>query len=350
MAASLNNSFNTPAWQEWITGLMGGVSLRSHAPTLPPDRFYCLLDELPLHLVPRYALESLRNRANERLFLNPNCVFCTGQSLPDELAGQEKLISGLALQGTVAWVRDPSSTSWLPFWLGPALEAIVRDLNPGEAAPDNLPVDALRLLSGAGILIPDGHDASCQRRWDDAVSKAGPLFRERGYGPLSNLLHPFQVAALRRYYRFLIRTGAIALGDGQSSLRYVAYNEPVARFFHRSLTPILSAVAGEELKPSYVYMASYKSGAELKKHTDREQCDFSITLCVDFSPEPEMETPWPIRLDASGGTATVYQALGDGLAYRGIQLPHYRDKLGEGRTSTSIFFHYVRADFAGSLD
>jgi hypothetical protein len=31
-------------------------------------------------------------------------------------------------------------------------------------------------------------------------------------------------------------------------------------------------------------------------------------------------------------------------------LPHYRGVLREGQTSTSIFFHYVRADFAGSLD
>ena len=109
-------------------------------------------------------------------------------------------------------------------------------------------------------------------------------------------------------------------------------------------------MAGERLKPSYVYMASYLSGAELKKHTDRAQCEYSVTLCLDFSPEPTLQTPWPIRLDTSTGTVMVYQALGDGLAYRGTRLPHYRSPLGEGQTSTSIFFHYVGADFSGSLD
>jgi hypothetical protein len=165
-----------------------------------------------------------------------------------------------------------------------------------------------------------------------------------------NLIHPFHVAELRRYYRYLIRTGRIRLGDGQSPRRYVAYNEPVARFFHHQIAAMLSAVAGEPLKPSYVYMASYLSGAELRKHTDREQCEFSVTLCLDFSPEPELETPWPIRLDTPGATVTVHQALGDGLAYRGTRLPHYRRLLGEGQTSTSIFFHYVPVDFAGSLN
>jgi hypothetical protein len=111
----------------------------------------------------------------------------------------------------------------------------------------------------------------------------------------------------------------------------------------------VSAIAAEPVKPSYVYMASYLSGAELKKHTDREQCEFSVTLCVDFSPEPELETPWPIRLDTATGTSTVYQAMGDGLAYRGTKLPHYRCALPEGMTSTSIFFHYVAESFTGSL-
>ncbi|HKU24427.1 MAG TPA: hypothetical protein VJQ54_03090, partial [Candidatus Sulfotelmatobacter sp.] len=128
------------------------------------------------------------------------------------------------------------------------------------------------------------------------------------------------------------------------------HNEPVARFFHHQLTSIFSQVTGTELKPSYVYLASYLSGADLKKHTDREQCDYSITFCLDFSPEPELATSWPICLQTSSGTVKVYQALGDGLAYRGTQIPHFRTALRQGCTSTSIFFHYVREDFAGSLD
>jgi hypothetical protein len=182
------------------------------------------------------------------------------------------------------------------------------------------------------------------------LGKASAMFREKGYAPIANLIHPFHIAALRRYYRYQIRTGAIFLGDKQSARRYVAHNEPVARFFHYQIATTLTAIAGQSLKPSYVYFASYLSGAELKKHTDREQCEFSVTLCLDFSPEPQVATPWPIHLDDSSGKVTVHQAIGDGLAYRGTKLPHYRDELGEGQSSTSIFFHYVAADFAGPLD
>jgi len=329
---------------------MGAASRQSYAATFPPDRFYCLLDELPLHLIPRHGLTSLYSRDNATLFLNPNCVFCSQGELPDDLEDDRDLLAGFAWQGTVVWVREPNGARLLPFWLGPRLQEALQRIQAGDVQPSGLPEDMRAVLLAAGIVTSADHADARHRHWQKIVQKARPDFREKGYAPPTSLIHPFHTAALRRYYRYLIRTRRIGLGDGQSSLRYVAYNDPVARFFHRQLAVTLSAVAGEPLKPSYVYMASYLSGAELKKHTDREQCEFSITLCLDFSPEPDLETPWPIRLDTPSGSVTVHQALGDGLAYRGTKLPHYRDVLGEGKTSTSIFFHYVAADFVGSLD
>ena len=271
---------------------------------------------------------------------------CTRGTLPDGLAEREALLSGFALQGTVVWVRSPGG-NLLPFWLGPQLEDAVGRLRSHEPVSSSIPENTQRVLAAANILVSEEQTKSDQQ---ERISRACSMFGAKGYAPVGGLIHPFHLAALRRYYRYLIRTGAIRLGDGQSPRRYVAYNEPVARFFHHDIASTLSAVAGESLKPSYVYLASYLSGAELKKHTDREQCEFSITLCLDFSPEPELGTPWPIHLDTAAGTVTVYQALGDGLAYRGTRLPHYREPLGKGQTSTSIFFHYVRSDFAGSLD
>ena len=328
---------------------MGGVSRQTCAATFRPDRFYCLLDELPLHLVPRPASAVKSQDAGRTLFLNPECRLYVGEELPEELASHKELPSAFAMQGTVAWIRDPTG-SLVPFWLGPKLESVVRELRIDEPIPESVPARARSILERAGILLSP--DSIAQRRTDreQALGKAGERFRKKGYAPVRGLIHPFHIAGLRRYYRHQIRTGAIPLGDGQSSRRYAAYNDPVARFFHRQIAISLSSVAGETVKPSYVYLASYLSGAELKKHIDREQCEFSITLCLDFSPEPAVATSWPIQLDTPTGTVTVYQALGDGLAYRGTRLPHYRSPLGKRQTSTSIFFHYVAADFTGSLD
>ncbi|HEV2470978.1 MAG TPA: hypothetical protein VGS78_17440 [Candidatus Sulfotelmatobacter sp.] len=330
-----------------MAALMGGVSRQAEAATFPPDRFYCLLDELPLHLIPPPARQALHRLSHDAqpLVLNPNCIITSGEQIPESIAGSLDSFSAFALQGTIAWIRSSSTGSSLPFWLGHKLGNLVRTLSPDEPIPEAFPAEARDLFRASGILIPQSLPLL-----DAGIDKSVAMFRDRGYAPLRDLIHPFHVAALRRYYRDLIRTGAVQLGDLQSPRRYVAYNEPVARFFHRHIATALSAVAGEPLKPSYVYLASYLSGAELKKHTDREQCEFSITLCLDFSPEPTLATPWPIRLDTPRGTVAVYQAIGDGLAYRGTRLPHYRDPLPEGQTSTSIFFHYVSADFEGSLE
>ena len=366
MAASINN----PAWLEWMAALIarepgarepvtsepkGGVSRRTLASTFPPDRFYCLLDELPLHLVPQQAWKLWQGfDAKQPLFLNPGCIISSDGKLPDLFSSHHNLFTGFAIQGTIAWIRDSTSTLPLPFWLGPQFECLVHSLTPGKPVPASVSEKTRQLLAWSGILVPEDSRVRDQRE-QEKIQKATQLFREQEYAPLSSLIHPFHVAALRRYYRHRIRTGAIPLGDGQSPLRYAAYNEPVARFFHHAIADVLGEVVGEPIKPSYVYFASYKAGAELKKHTDRAQCEFSVTLCLDFSPEPKHESPWPIRLDTkmdtkTSGSIAVYQALGDGLAYRGTQVPHYRDKLGEGQTSTSIFFHYVPADFAGSLE
>jgi hypothetical protein len=342
-----------------MQSLMGPVSRQTYAATLPPGRYRCLLGELPLHLIPRPARQAmvcdveLNDAADPRpvLVLNPECVLLPGGEAPAQFQARKDLLTGFVQQGTIAWVPDPVRGHLLPFWLTPRIEAMLQELRSGAVVSSAIDPVTCELLEWAGILMraEPSRDDLARKQWQGAIAKASPRFRERGYAPLPALIHPFHVAALRRYYRCLLRTGKISLGDGQSSRRYVAYQEPMARFFHHLLTPTLSALAGEALQPSYVYMASYLSGAELKKHTDREQCEFSITFCLDFSPEPKLESPWPIQLDTSTGPITVYQALGDGLAYRGTRLPHYRGVLPEGQTSTSIFFHYVRADFAGSL-
>jgi hypothetical protein len=340
------------AWLEWIAGLMGVGSRQSHNATLPPGQFHCLLDELPLHLIPQRQLESQQwsqNQPHHPLFLNPECSVLAPGQVPKELESYRHLLKDFYLQGPVAWVRDAATASLHPFWLGPRLEAVVASLRAGAPVPASIPSDILFLLAGSGILATEERAERRAAEWAEVVSKAAQQFREKDYASLGNLIHPFHLAALRRYYRHAIRCGAIPLGDVQSPRRYAIHNESVASFFHCQIASAVSAVVGEAIKPSYVYLASYLSGAELKKHIDREQCEFSVTLCLDFSPEPELATSWPVCLDALEGTVAVYQALGDGLVYRGTKVPHYRHVLAEGDTSTSIFFHYVPADFSGPL-
>jgi hypothetical protein len=348
MASQVNNM----AWLEWVANLMGAGSRQTQTATLPPSQFHCLIDELPLHLIPQpqFKCGMRQDLFYEPLVFNPQCWLLSAGKVPPELEEHRHLLANFNLQGTVAWVCDPARGSLQPFWLGPRLERIVSPLRTGEIVPSTVPQDVTSLLAQAGILIHAEEAEPQVEEWSEAERKGARQFQEKGYVPLRCLIHPFHLAALRRYYRQAIRCGTIHLGDEQSSRRYAAHNESVARFFHHQLTNAVSAIVGETVKPSYVYFASYLSGADLKKHTDRQQCEFSVTLSLDFSPEPDLATSWPIRLDTADGSVAVYQALGDGLVYRGTRLPHYRSVLPNGHTSTSIFFHYVPADFSGPLD
>lgn len=327
-----------------------GVSRQTVAATFPPHRFYCLLDELPVHLIPQSMrrVPSKIDHPQQELYLNPGCAVGPSEQLPEEFADRAELLSGFALKGTMVWVRDGGPGFPLPFWLGPRLEERIRSLNLNDPVPASWPAEDRDVLAAAGILVPEA-GPSVDHVPGASSERRSAFFRERLYAPIDGLIHPFHIAALRRYYRHLIRAGAVQLGDRQTARRYAVYNEPVARFFHHQIVAKVSAIAGEPLKPSYVYFASYLSGAELEKHIDRDQCEYSVTLCLDFSPEPALATSWPIQLDTSRGRVTVYQALGDGLVYRGTKLPHYRGRLEEGQTSTSIFFHYVAAEFEGPV-
>jgi hypothetical protein len=332
---------------------MGAGSRRTYAASLPSDRFYCLLDQLPLHLIPsgNFELQDWRRKVSgRRLIFSPNCSVLPTGRVPKELQSCSDLLSRFDLEGTIAWVLDSISKCLRPFWLGPRLEAVVLGMRAGDPVPDSIPEADRAVLAAAGIFIVQNESDRPADNSPQFAEKSTKQFREKGYYPLRNLIHPFHIAALRRYYRHAVRSGNICLGDEQSSRRYVVHNESVARFFHHQMASAVASVVGEAIQPSYVYLASYLSGAELKKHIDREQCEFSVTLCLDFSPEPQLATSWPINLDTTQGMVTVYQALGDGLVYRGTQVPHYRSRLATGHTSTSIFFHYVPANFAGSLD
>jgi hypothetical protein len=334
------------AWLAWIEQLAVAPASHDRGNDLPRSLFHCRLDDQPDHLVPRRLLrpEHWEGSSDRPLFINPDCVFPTAA----ELAAADPTIS-FATPAEIIWIRDPASNALQPFWLGSEFRNLLAGAQPGDPAP-TLSLQARQTLMMANVLVHDGYASHRRQQWDETVSVTSPKFRSLGYAPVGRLIHPFHISALRRYYRHQLRTGKLRLGDTQSPLRYTAYNDPVVRFFHQQLTAAVSAFAGEPVKPSYVYLASYQSGAILPKHTDREQCEFSVTLCLDYAPAPQCATPWPLHLDKPSGKVTVFQAIGDALLYRGCQLPHSRDALPEGHTSTSIFFHYVREDFKGSLD
>jgi hypothetical protein len=109
-------------------------------------------------------------------------------------------------------------------------------------------------------------------------------------------------------------------------------------------------MAGRPVRPSYCYVGSYVRGASLLPHTDRQQCEYSISLTIDYEPARTRQDAWPLYLAPKDESPVAIKlAMGDGLLYRGRALTHYRETLTDGDLATSVFLHYVDADFRGSL-
>lgn len=286
--------------------------------------YECRLEAQPDHLTPAWLLRPRSPAAD-----------------PTELFFSD----GIAQQVHTLSVPDVATRVRNAFNLRPATWIALREWRLRGRAPST----SLReLLRAAGIVMTAADRGAALTEWQDAVAVSRARLQS-GFAPIRGLIHPFQLSALRRYFRWRVRRGHLPFGDPQCPLRYVAHNEPVAGFFHRELTGAVSTLLGRPVKPSYCYFIGYQSGADLPKHIDRVQCKYTLALCLDFSPEPACETTWPLQLELPTETVVVYQALGDALLYEGRKIPHFRTCLGEGCTSTSILFHYVDADFAGAL-
>jgi hypothetical protein len=252
----------------------------------------------------------------------------------------------------IAWVEDAGTGIWMPFWArGEWVEAL-ESLRPGLPPPSEMRSAVSQTLAAANILVPRGYEQARRDQWEKTCRDGQAQTQTDGYAFLRDLIHPLQIGAMRRYYRGLVGDGRLPLGDSQVAERYRLHSEVLACFVHPQLTDLVSRLADEAVKPSYVYFASYKPGSDLPRHVDREQCEYSLSLLVDYAPDPDGPCGWPLYLEdpsAPDMRVAADLALGDTLFYRGRELVHYRDALPEGHQSTSLFLHYVREDFAGDL-
>ena len=247
----------------------------------------------------------------------------------------------------LVWVSDPVTGFAAPYWAPRGWAAALSQLRPGESGR-SLPSPMARALHAVGALTdPAACGGADQPR---AHPLAGPAarFEAFSYASVSGLVPPAHVRALARYQRALVDSGHVPLGDAQCQRRYGMHNEPVARFVLHQVRTAVARIVGKPVTPAYTYSVTYEAGAVLAAHTDREQCEYTVSLLVDATGGAEAE-PWPLWLEADGEPVAVCQLPGDALLFAGRRLRHWRDRLPDGRTSTSLLLHYVDEEFTGSL-
>ncbi len=92
-----------------------------------------------------------------------------------------------------------------------------------------------------------------------------------------------------------------------------------------------------QLFSTYSFYRKYFHGQELEKHTDRPECEISLSLCVDMEDD---KNPWSIFVE-NPHLATTFEAkpqIGDAILYFG-NLPHWREPTTQ-KWLKQLFIHY----------
>jgi hypothetical protein len=160
-------------------------------------------------------------------------------------------------------------------------------------------------------------------------------FQQQGYLILRSLLSSSQCVFL---YNYALKKSSIGrMDDQQAPGSPSIYGDPIMEMLLEELQPSIETASCLQLFPTYSYFRLYQNGVILKKHTDRPSCEISLTLtlgtdCQDIS--------WPIFVENSQGSKSIQLQPGDGLLYRGCEIPHWREAFA-GKSQAQVFLHYV---------
>lgn len=144
--------------------------------------------------------------------------------------------------------------------------------------------------------------------------------------------------------------------DSQCPKSWSVYRKPSLERVLEASLPKMELETGKKLFPTYSYARYYKKGEVLKCHTDRESCEYSVTITLGYDGDV-----WPFWV-ADGGEETdqgivgeknqifrvkniqeVNMEVGDAVIYKGCEAPHWREEL-QGEWQAQIFLHYVDQD------
>jgi len=169
---------------------------------------------------------------------------------------------------------------------------------------------------------------------------------------VNNVIHDELKVLLKNYYKETIANNVWPLGDRQSN-RYKAHNEPMSRLLHYECLPLIEKIVNCSLRPTYTYLSAYVKGADLPAHTDRQDCEYTVSFIVDkpensnwniyvdkyqqpikykgrFDETPPLDNCVPVDCDAGGL-----------MLFQGTDHIHFRDKL-EYDYYNILLLHYCR--------
>jgi len=125
---------------------------------------------------------------------------------------------------------------------------------------------------------------------------------------------------------------------GQVPNAHAKYGDSAMETLLLKMLPVIEENTGLELFPTYSFYRVYRTGDILEPHTDRESCEISATVCLDYNYDQSKYT-WPIVIDGK----KINMEPGDIVIYKGIVGEHSRELFSPPEENFHIqsFIHYV---------
>ena len=175
-------------------------------------------------------------------------------------------------------------------------------------------------------------------------------FSEYEGAVVNNTIDSSLLNLFKEYIKNNITNNAYQFKDRQSD-RWKSNDEPLSRFLHYELLPLIERISNKKLKPTYTYLCGYINGADLPSHTDRKECEYTVSFLI------EKDTEWPIYLHKvkqnepnKGRTGDRYInhdecvelncEEGGIIMFQGTDHLHFREKF-QGNTYNVILLHYM---------
>ena len=166
------------------------------------------------------------------------------------------------------------------------------------------------------------------------------LFQDQGFQKVKGYVTPYFSQFLCNYFTLRVQNDPSLKGDPQAPNSHCVYGDPAFDMAMFMSTEDICKIVGKRLIPQYTYARIYKNGSVLERHSDRPECQYSVTLCLGG----EYDKQWPIWIkDYDGNDHCVELDEGDMLVYSGCELEHWREKF-EGNMQYQLFMHYVDSE------
>lgn len=155
---------------------------------------------------------------------------------------------------------------------------------------------------------------------------------------------PLQLAALVSYYAELRESGAMRLGDRDSSNRAWMNDERLSKVLLRQYSGYISKLTGVRLSPYFSHFVSYLPKSTLPMHLDKDPGVFSVSIQLGyFDNRFVSKNTWGFCVaDAQSDSVRLFMPeIGQGVVFRGGHEKHSRDEIPDGHTSDVLLFHYA---------